>query len=313
MDVFRRRNDEEFVGLTPGLVPTDGAGEVRRGSRREYVGQTAVQFHPPRGVSAALAGAVVDGRVDPRDISAMMIDLSLRGHYRITRNEAGEWVFTRPDDLPGDDALSPAEGQLVDGIFGGNREVVLSQRKKELAQPLRRVGDALYDEVVERGWYPRRPDVRVFKRLRRVPRTATGSAVRVQTLGFREYLATAEAEQIRFEESADLFSRYLPFALVFGLAQRWAKVISEVVRAAELRDAGDAALWIASDPYAWYLLDAFGDLAGVGLESAAGVAELLGDADGLFDLGEVAGFAGDLFDGLGETVGELLGAIFDGF
>lgn len=68
---------------------------------------------------------------------------------------------------------------------------------------------------------------------RRMPaRTAEGTAVLVQSRGFEEYLRTAEADQIRWEEAQDLFSRYLPYAIVFGLADRWAKVFAEVAAAA---------------------------------------------------------------------------------
>lgn len=64
---------------------------------------------------------------------------------------------------------------------------------------------------------------------RRAPaRTAEGTAVLAQALGFRRYLATAEANQIRFEEGQDIFSRYLPYAIVFGLADRWARVFAEL-------------------------------------------------------------------------------------
>ena len=59
-------------------------------------------------------------------------------------------------------------------------------------------------------------------------RTPDGTAVLAQTLGFRRYLATAEANQLRFEEGQDIFSRYLPYAIVFGLADRWARVFAEV-------------------------------------------------------------------------------------
>ncbi|PYF99327.1 Predicted membrane protein [Georgenia satyanarayanai] len=59
-------------------------------------------------------------------------------------------------------------------------------------------------------------------------RTARGTAVLAQTLGFRQYLATAEAEQIRFEEGQDIFSRYLPYAIVFGLTERWAQILADV-------------------------------------------------------------------------------------
>ncbi len=64
---------------------------------------------------------------------------------------------------------------------------------------------------------------------RRAPaRTADGTAVLAQALGFRQYLATAEANQLRFEEGQDIFSRYLPYAIVFGLADRWARVFAEL-------------------------------------------------------------------------------------
>nr|WP_246308905.1 DUF2207 domain-containing protein [Kineosphaera limosa] len=66
-------------------------------------------------------------------------------------------------------------------------------------------------------------------------RTAKGSAVYAQTLGFRQYLETAEANQIKFEEAQSIFSRYLPYAIVFGCAERWAKVFNEVAEAAELQ------------------------------------------------------------------------------
>ncbi|MGZ4611152.1 MAG: DUF2207 domain-containing protein [Actinomycetes bacterium] len=60
---------------------------------------------------------------------------------------------------------------------------------------------------------------------RRMPaRTARGSAVLAQAKGFREYIRTAEAEQLRFEEREDIFSRYLPYAIIFGEADRWVRV-----------------------------------------------------------------------------------------
>jgi hypothetical protein len=86
--------------------------------------------------------------------------------------------------------------------------------------------------------------VLLFVLARRMPaRTAKGSAMLAQARGFREYIRTAEAEQLRFEERADIFSRYLPFAVVFGEADRWVKVFGPLAAAA----AGSA----ATSP-AWY-------------------------------------------------------------
>jgi uncharacterized membrane protein YgcG len=67
---------------------------------------------------------------------------------------------------------------------------------------------------------------------RMAAKTAAGSAVYAQSLGFRKYLETAEADQIRFEEASAVFSRYLPYAIVFGVADRWAGTFQKVAEAA---------------------------------------------------------------------------------
>lgn len=67
---------------------------------------------------------------------------------------------------------------------------------------------------------------------RMAARTAQGTAVLVQSRGFEEYLKTAEAGQIRWEEAQDIFSRYLPYAIVFGVADRWASVFQDVAASA---------------------------------------------------------------------------------
>ncbi len=64
---------------------------------------------------------------------------------------------------------------------------------------------------------------------RRMPaRTAKGSAMLTRLLGFRQYIRTAEAEQLKFEERTDVFSRYLPYAIVFGETDRWAKAFASL-------------------------------------------------------------------------------------
>lgn len=63
---------------------------------------------------------------------------------------------------------------------------------------------------------------------RRGQRNALGRAITDQLLGFRLYLATAEAHQLRFEEGEDIFSRYLPWAIVFELADRWQRICAQL-------------------------------------------------------------------------------------
>ncbi len=87
----------------------------------------------------------------------------------------------------------------------------------------------------------------MFVAARRMPaRTATGSAVLAQARGFREYVRTAEAEQLRFEEGAEIFSRYLPYAVVFGETDRWVRVFGPLAQAS----AGAATGWYVG-PHGW--------------------------------------------------------------
>lgn len=67
---------------------------------------------------------------------------------------------------------------------------------------------------------------------RMAAKTAEGSAMNIQSLGFKQYLVTAEAGQIKFEEAQSIFSRYLPYAIVFGVADRWAGTFQKVAEAA---------------------------------------------------------------------------------
>ena len=74
-------------------------------------------------------------------------------------------------------------------------------------------------------------------KLRRGQRTADGRAVCDQVEGFKTYLATAEADQLRFEEGEDIFSKYLPWAIAFELADRWAKICGDLVAMGRLPNA----------------------------------------------------------------------------
>lgn len=258
--------DEQFMGLTPGVLPAPGqSGEV--GARRRA--PLAVQFAPPEGFRAGQLGTLVDEKADPRDVTATIIDLAVRGYLRITQVDDGEdWRLERTA-MPADDLL-PYENQLVMQVFAGRDAVQLSELSSTFAASMAGVQTALYADVTERGWFRRDPSaarsawagwgvallvaglvvtvlLAIWTRWAVVglgvvlvgvvwlaatgaapARTAAGTAVLAQAEGFRLYLATAEANQLRFEEGEDLFSRYLPFAVAFGLTERWANLFAQL-------------------------------------------------------------------------------------
>ncbi|WP_407342000.1 DUF2207 domain-containing protein [Pengzhenrongella phosphoraccumulans] len=271
--IRQRGRDEQFLNQTPGLAPTDGQpGAVGPRDRRTPI---AVHFTPPAGFHAGQLGTLIDERADPRDVTASIVDLAVRGYLRIEQtaeaNFLGRGADWRLVQLrPADAELAPYERTLHDGIFAGRSDVSLSGLKTTFAASMAAVQSELYEDVTTRGWFRGNPKtvrlhwllagialttvgilltvllaalthwglvglgvlvvgVAVLLVARTAPaRTATGTAVLAQTLGFRQYLATAEAEQLRFEEGEDLFSRYLPYAIVFGLTERWAAVFARL-------------------------------------------------------------------------------------
>ncbi|MFA7248026.1 MAG: DUF2207 domain-containing protein [Dehalococcoidia bacterium] len=54
-------------------------------------------------------------------------------------------------------------------------------------------------------------------------RTATGTATYRRVLGFRRFIVEAETNRARFAEQAGLFYEYLPYAIVFGATEQWAR------------------------------------------------------------------------------------------
>ncbi|GAA2024600.1 hypothetical protein GCM10009740_12710 [Terrabacter terrae] len=77
----------------------------------------------------------------------------------------------------------------------------------------------------------------------RTPRTAEGTALRIEALGFREYLATAEADRLRFEEKRALLSSYLPYAVAFGLTAHFADLLRELAKDSHWSDYVDGLDW----------------------------------------------------------------------
>jgi hypothetical protein len=59
-------------------------------------------------------------------------------------------------------------------------------------------------------------------------RTARGTAALRRVQGFRRFIVESEAERARFAERKNLFSEYLPYAVVFGVTERWARTFADL-------------------------------------------------------------------------------------
>jgi hypothetical protein len=107
-------------------------------------------------------GTVADERVDPIDITATLLDLAVRGHLRITElpreseHAVSDWTFARRESA---DRLAAYEHTLLDAVAPIQGESVrVSNLSGSVRAVIGQVQAELYDAVVHRGWFARRPD-----------------------------------------------------------------------------------------------------------------------------------------------------------
>jgi hypothetical protein len=129
-------------------------------------------------------------------------------------------------------------------------------------------------------------------------RTGRGSAALARALGFKRYLATAEAGQIKYEDSQAIFSRYLPYAIVFGVADHWVKVFSDLAASAPGGPGNAPVLPWYTGLTMWSLSDfnrSIGDFTSISAGSLTAVAAASGGGSGFGG----GGFSGGGFGGGG--------------
>ena len=80
-------------------------------------------------------------------------------------------------------------------------------------------------------------------------RTAKGSAVFKRVNGFRRFIDESEKERARFAEQKNLFSEYLPYAIVFGATEKWARAFEGLAG-----EPPDMYWYRSSSPFTYLLL-----------------------------------------------------------
>lgn len=233
-----------------------------------------VQFEPPDRLRPAQIGLLIDERADTLDVTATIIDLAVRGYLTITELPKegwfgkADWRLTRLKDSDAD--LLEYERIVMTGLFGGNKERLVSELKDKFHTHLAKARKALYADAVTRGWFPRNPNtvrtasvvlgllavmvgagltmllaisfgagliglpviaggVMLMLLSRAMPRrTAAGRDLMYRALGFGKYVKTGETRQQEFAERAQIFTEYLPYAMVFKCVDRWALAFKDI-------------------------------------------------------------------------------------
>jgi hypothetical protein len=266
---WSKGRDVRYSGSQVDQVMGSPAGDEQPVPLLEADEEAPVEFAPPEGLRPGEIGTLIDEQAEVLDVTATIVDLAVRGHLQIHEIPKEGW-FGKPDWRllrleESRDALLPYERKLLDGLFRDGDEVLVSELKANFVERLKGVQDALYDEVVSRGWFRERPD-RVRNRWRLLgigslllavglafllarwtswglvgiaavvgaiallvasrwmpARTAKGTALVRRARGFRRVIETAETHMARWAEQENVFTRFLPYAVVFGCTDKWAK------------------------------------------------------------------------------------------
>ena len=207
-------------------------------------------FDPPKDkknnkLSPAEVGTLVDEFANERDLSATIIDLAIKGYFKI-KQKGKEYTLIKTKDFEEDGSLKSYERMMLRSFFKDQSEISTTTLKKTFYKTSEKVMKKLYKILVEKGFFPESPEkVRnkfylisilgfftlnfplgvlaiLFGRV--MPRkTLFGARAKVKALGLKNFLSSQERTLEFQEKNWYFFEKLLPFAVVFNVANLWAK------------------------------------------------------------------------------------------
>ncbi len=138
--------------------------------RDENAGQQAigVEWEPPKDLTPAEVGTLIDESCDTPDIIATLIDLAARGWLTIHEIKtekilflsSKDYEFRRTEPPPVKDALLDYERQFFEGIFGrGGKVRLLSSLKEQFYTNIAPIKKSIYETLTTRALFKQNPDV----------------------------------------------------------------------------------------------------------------------------------------------------------
>ncbi|HEX6626837.1 MAG TPA: DUF2207 domain-containing protein, partial [Gemmatimonadaceae bacterium] len=253
-------------------------------------GSYVVRYEPVKGATPGELGALIDNTADMPDITATLVDLAVRGYIHITElteehffglSKSTDYRFDIIRQRPEWNDLKSHEVSYLDALAQTAPSDAYSVKMSELTNRfykfLSEIRNAIYDELVQAGYYTERPDrakgkawgiavlvtfllggstVLTLSRgfvlfapaalaiatlvsfailanfaVIMPARTVEGARAREAALGFKEFLSRVEEDRYkRMITSPQLFEMYLPFAMAFGVEDRWANAFKDIYR-----------------------------------------------------------------------------------
>lgn len=109
---------------------------------------------PPDNLPPAMAGSLIDEKVDMQDIISTLVDLAHRG-YVLMEEEKRNYTFTRTDKQDGD--LREFERSFLKDIFRGENSRTLNSLQYKFAGKIPALRNQIIEALIADGYLPRSP------------------------------------------------------------------------------------------------------------------------------------------------------------
>lgn len=138
----------------------------KKGKDPKGRGVLVPQYEPPDKLLPAEVGALIDERVDMRDLTSTIVDLCVRGYLKIKVLPKENGLLFKTDDYElirldkpksGDRGLSEFEKLFVDKIFGSGSTKKVSDMQNTFYTSLPLLKDTLYKNLVDKEYFPASP------------------------------------------------------------------------------------------------------------------------------------------------------------
>jgi uncharacterized membrane protein len=125
-------------------------------------------YEPPKFNNKILipaeVGAIIDEKLDPRDITSTIVGLAVKGYIKIEETKKEGLIFDTPNYYLSkvkepDEDLSPFESEMVRSLFSDDPSgVFVSELKNRFYKNLPTLKNSLYNELVRKKYFLRSPE-----------------------------------------------------------------------------------------------------------------------------------------------------------
>lgn len=123
------------------------------------------QYDLPKEMNPALVAYILRQKITPKDISATIVDLAVRGYLKIKETKTKkfllsqkDWIFIKQKNYETDQALDDHERVLLSKLFSGEKEVAVSSLQRKFYQDFEKVKEKISKEMVEDDYFVINPE-----------------------------------------------------------------------------------------------------------------------------------------------------------